>query len=140
MARRRGFTDALPTGSLLLDHVLSAPASMQGGRDAMARLLPPGEPIALFCSSDAAAAGAMIEAASRGVAVPGDLAVCGFGDLEVGRAMNPPISTVSVDGAEIGRTAARCLLGRLAGQEGPRRIAIPFRIEERGSTRNLRDP
>ncbi len=135
VARRRGFTQSLPPDSLVMDHILAAPASMQGGRDAMARLPIGAEPVALFCSSDAAAAGAMIEAASRGIPVPGGLAVCGFGDLEIGRAMFPAITTVSVDGAEIGRVAARCLLGRLAGRDVQRRVAMPFQVVERGSTR-----
>ena len=134
IARRRGFTEALPAGSLVLDETLPAPASMQGGRDAMARLRLGEEPVGLFCSSDLAAAGVVIEAATRGIGIPGQLAVCGFGDLEVGRAMSPAISTVSVDGAEIGRAAATCLLARLAGRDTPRRIAVPFRIEQRETT------
>ncbi len=134
VARRRGFTQALPAGSLIMDETLPAPASMQGGRDAMARLLLEGAPVGLFCSSDLAAAGVVIEAATRGVAVPAQLAVCGFGDLEVGRAMSPAITTVSVDGAEIGHAAATCLLARLAGRDAPRRVAVPFRIEQRETT------
>ena len=135
IARRRGFTEALPPELLLMDEVLPAPASMQGGRNAVAKLPLCSEPIAMFCSSDLSAAGAVIEAAQRGIAVPEQLAVCGFGDLEVGRAMHPAISTVSVDGAEIGRTAAHCLLARLQGREAPRTIAVPFSVVERGSTR-----
>ena len=134
IARRRGFTGALPPGSLVLDHELPAPASIQGGRDALA-LLPLGaEPVALFCSSDLSAAGVLIEANVRGIAIPGQLSVCGFGDLDLGRAMQPAISTVSVDGGEIGRAAARSLLARLAGRDAPRQVAVPFRIVERGST------
>ncbi len=132
--RRRGFTDALPPGSLLLDQQLPAPASMQGGRAAVAGLRLGAEPVALFCSSDLSAAGAVIEAGARGIAVPDRLAICGFGDLEVGRAMQPSVSTVSVDGGEIGRAAARCLLARLAGRDTARSIAVPFRVVERGST------
>lgn len=135
VARRRGFTDALPRGSLVLDAQLPAPASMQGGRDAIAGLDLGREPVALFCSSDLSAAGVVIEAAVRGIAIPHDLAVCGFGDLEIGRVMHPAISTVSVDGAEIGRLAAGCLLTRLQGHDTPRSHVVPFRIVERGSTR-----
>ena len=135
VARRRGFTEALPPGSLVLDRELPAPASMQGGRDAVATLRLGAEPTALFCSSDLSAAGAAIEAAARGIAVPEQLAIMGFGDLEIGRAMHPAISTVSVDGAEIGRAAAGCLLARLQGRDAPRAVTVPFSVVERGSTR-----
>jgi LacI family gluconate utilization system Gnt-I transcriptional repressor len=135
--RRRGFVDALPPGSVVLDHSMPAPASMQGGREAMALLPLDGEPIGLFCSSDLAAAGVVIEAGMRGIAVPDAIAVCGFGDLEVGRAMHPAITTISVDGAVIGRMAAECLLARFAGQDVTRRVAVPFRVEQRASTRYI---
>ena len=134
-ARRDGFAAGLPPGALVFDGRVPAPASIQGGRDAMAALPLAAEPTALFCSSDLPAAGAVIEAAVRGVAVPDRLAVCGFGDFELARALHPAVTTVSVDGAEIGRLAAAALLGRLAGEAAPRRVTVPFRIIERESTR-----
>jgi LacI family gluconate utilization system Gnt-I transcriptional repressor len=88
----------------------------------------------VFCSSDLLAAGLLIEAGVRGVAIPRDLAICGFGDLEIGRAMEPTLTTVGVDGAEMGRLAARCMLERLAGDQTARRIAIPVNIIQRGTT------
>jgi LacI family gluconate utilization system Gnt-I transcriptional repressor len=133
-ARRDGFKSRLPAGSLVFDRTMGAPASIQGGRDAMADLPLGPEPIALFCTSDSPGAGAVIEAAVRGIAVPQQVAVCGFGDFELARALHPAITSVSVDGAEIGRVAAQSLLQRLAGQVAARSVAVPFRIIERGST------
>ncbi len=138
LARRRGFTEALPPGSVVFDETMPAPATIQAGREALSRLASADGPVGLFCSSDLPAAGVVIEAAIRSIDIPRQLAVCGFGDMEVGRAMHPAISTVSVDGAAIGRTAAGCLLARLAGREAPRRVAVPFRVEERGTTAPLR--
>jgi LacI family gluconate utilization system Gnt-I transcriptional repressor len=62
--------------------------------------------------------------------------VCGFGNFELGAANEPPFSTVSVEGAEIGRTAAGFLLRRLSGAPAREddRIHVPFRIIERAST------
>jgi LacI family gluconate utilization system Gnt-I transcriptional repressor len=48
----------------------------------------------------------------------------------------PPITTVSLEGAGTGRSAAAFLLRRLAG-EGPRdgdRVQVPFRILPRATT------
>ena len=135
LARCSGFAAELPPGALVFQRCVPAPASIEGGRQALAELPLAAEPTALFCSSDLPAAGAVIEAAVRGIAVPGQLAVCGFGDFELARVMHPAISTVSVDGAEIGRVAAGALLKRLAGRIVPRATAIPFQIVERASTR-----
>lgn len=134
VARRDGFRGGLPSGAMVFDRVMAAPASIQGGRDAVAALPLTAEPTALFCTSDSPAAGAVIEAGVRGIAIPGQLAVCGFGDFELARALHPAITTVSVDGAEIGRVAAQSLLHRLAGRVTPRSVAVPFRIVERGTT------
>ena len=90
----------------------------------------------LFCSSDLLAFGAITEARVRGIDVPGQLAVCGFGNFELGAANEPPFTTVSVEGAEIGRTAAGFLLRRLSGAPAREadRVHVPFRIVERAST------
>ena len=72
----------------------------------------------------------------RGIAVPSQLSVCGFGNFELGATNEPPFTTVSVEGAEIGRTAAGFLLRRLSGAPAREddRVHVAFRIVERAST------
>ena len=135
VTRRDGFVAGLPPGALTFERAVAAPATIEGGRAALADLDLSDEPTALFCSSDLPAAGAVIEAALRGIAIPERLAICGFGDFELARVLHPAVTSVSVDGAEIGRLAAEALLNRLAGRNVARSIAVPFRIVERGSTR-----
>ena len=80
--------------------------------------------------------GVITEARVQGIAVPDQLAVCGFGNFELSAMSEPPITTVSLEGGGTGRTAAAFLLRRLAG-EGPReadRVQVPFRIIERATT------
>jgi LacI family gluconate utilization system Gnt-I transcriptional repressor len=138
-ARCRGFTDAVQRagGTLLTDTALPAPSTITAGRQAMAALAPAlSRQTGLFCSSDMLAFGAVTEARMRGLDVPAQLSVCGFGNFELGAANEPPFSTVSVEGGEIGRTAAEFLLRRLGGTP-PRddeRVHVPFRIIERAST------
>jgi LacI family gluconate utilization system Gnt-I transcriptional repressor len=138
-ARRRGFTDAVRQagGTVLADPVLPVPSTITAGRQALGALAAAlTRRTGLFCSSDLLAFGALTEARMRGIAVPGLLSVCGFGNFELGAANEPPFTTVSVEGAEIGRTAAGFLLRRLSGAP-PReddRIHVPFRIVERATT------
>ena len=135
-ARRDGFVAAIISqgGRLLAERILPAPGAILGGRAALRTLLPElGSRTALFCSSDLVAAGALLEARAQGIAVPERLAVCGFGDFELGQAFEPAITTVSVDSGGIGRLAAEALLRRLRGEDAPARIIVPFRIERRGS-------
>jgi len=90
--------------------------------------------VALFCSSDPVAFGALAEARTNGLAVPERLAACGFGDFALRSASDPPFTTVSMAGARIGRDAARFLLDRLDGAATAPRVQVPFRIVERASS------
>jgi LacI family gluconate utilization system Gnt-I transcriptional repressor len=138
-ARRRGFTDAVrkASGTVLADAVLPAPSTITAGRQAMGALASAlTRRTGLFCSSDLLAFGAITEARLRGIGVPAQLSVCGFGNFELSAANEPPFTTVNVEGAEIGRTAAGFLLRRLSGAPAREedRVHVPFRIVERAST------
>jgi LacI family gluconate utilization system Gnt-I transcriptional repressor len=109
--------------------VLPAPATLQGGREGLSRLLTSSSPEIVVCSSDTLAQGVLAEAASRGLHVPKDLAVMGFGDLNTAAYVYPALSTVRVDGATIGRHAARSLLARFATEPDPASPRIDVRID-----------
>ncbi|MDR3532952.1 MAG: LacI family DNA-binding transcriptional regulator [Rhodopila sp.] len=139
LARARGFTEAVAKtgGTIVLDRVVPAPSTIAAGREGMRALLPfLDQRCAIFCSSDLMAFGVVTEARMQGVPVPDHLAVCGFGNFELSAMSEPPITTVNLEGAGTGRSAAAFLLRRLAG-EGPRdsdRVQVPFRIIERATT------
>ncbi|MEO9189343.1 MAG: LacI family DNA-binding transcriptional regulator [Acetobacteraceae bacterium] len=139
LARRRGFAErvARAGGVLIGDPIVGAPSTIAAGRDALRALLPSlKERTALFCSSDLLAFGAIVEAGVHGVDVPGRLAVCGFGDFELGAASEPAFTTVTVEAGRIGRDAAEMLLARLRGASPAVAdvVHVPFRIVERAST------
>jgi LacI family gluconate utilization system Gnt-I transcriptional repressor len=121
--------------TLVAERILNAPSSMEDGRQGLREIAADLTPrTALFGSSDLVAFGAITEARRRGIAVPEQLAVCGFGDFEISRSAYPDFTTVRVDGAEIGRIAATQLLARIQGAIAPGRVLVPFTILPRGST------
>jgi LacI family gluconate utilization system Gnt-I transcriptional repressor len=90
---------------------------------------------AVFCASDALALGALAEAQSRGLRVPADLALAGFGDMPFAAALHPALSTVRIDGTAIGRHAARFIVDRVEGREvGEKVIDVGFNVIQRAST------
>ena len=115
--------------------VVPAPTTLRSGRSALAELLQRADGIdAVFCSSDLLALGVMTEAQARGVAVPTQLGVVGFGDLDFAADLNPALTTVRIDGAAIGRQAARFIVDRAEGREvGSRIVDIGFSIADRDS-------
>jgi LacI family gluconate utilization system Gnt-I transcriptional repressor len=113
-----------------------APSRLETGRSALAELLEKDPHLqAVCCSSDNLAHGVVLEAQARGLRVPQDLKVCGFGDADFAAHLRPALTTVRVDGAEIGRIAAQMVLARCNGQNVREPVVdLGFRIVEREST------
>lgn len=132
--RRDGFQTTL--GREVPTAFVPAPSSLELGRRALAELLMQDPKLeAVCCSSDQLAHGVMVEAAARGMRIPEDLAVCGFGNADFGAHILPSISTVHVDGPEIGRLAARLIIDRCRGEPIAQPVIdVGFRIVERQST------
>ena len=135
--RREGFLSVV--GRDVPTAVVSAPSSLELGRRALGELLRKDPTLqAVYCSSDQLAQGVVAEAQARGLRIPEDLAVCGFGDADFAAHMEPSLTTVHVDGAAIGRLAARLIVERCRGQTVDQRVIdVGFRIIERQSTKRV---
>ena len=115
--------------------VVPAPTTLRSGRAALAELMRDADVVdAVFCSSDLLALGVMTEAQASGIAVPSQLAIVGFGDLEFAADLHPALTTVHINGAAIGRQAAQFIVDRAEGRGvGQRVVDIGFSIIERQS-------
>ena len=67
-------------------------------------------PTAVFAANDAMAVGALSALRDAEVLVPEHIAVVGFDDIPLARYMNPPLSSVHVDIAELGTRAVETLV------------------------------
>ena len=132
--RREGFLATL--GHAVATVVVPAPSNMALGRQALADLLKQDPELqAVHCSSDQLAQGVLAEAQARGLRIPQDLAVCGFGDADFAAHMEPSLTTVHVDGAAMGRLAAQLIIDRCLGRPIAQPVTdVGFRIVERQST------
>jgi LacI family transcriptional regulator len=72
-------------------------------------------PDAILCSADTTAAGVLEQLGKLGRAVPGDVAVTGFDDIEYSRHSTPPLSTVRMPLHDTGAAAVSLLLEMLTG-------------------------
>lgn len=89
-----------------------------GGRDATQRLLDGGpRPTAIIYASDLMAVAGMSTIAARGLRVPADISIVGWGDLAVSQHLHPALSTVGRHPFGDGVTAARLLLEAIDGKE-----------------------
>jgi LacI family transcriptional regulator len=100
--------------------------------DALLRL--PEPPTAVVCGNDHLAFGALAAARARGLAVPRDLSITGFDDLDFAAFADPPLTTVRVPAAEMGRRAADHLAAAAAGAVPPPPAPLEAPVMLRGST------
>ncbi|MQR00622.1 LacI family DNA-binding transcriptional regulator [Glaciimonas soli] len=76
-------------------------------------------PDALFCCNDLMAIGALRAAAERGIAVPEELAVVGFDDIELAQFVHPTLTSIAQNIRLLGQLTAQFLLARIATPELP---------------------
>ena len=120
--------------AVFVDNV-GASRTLKSGREALGRILSQVPDVdAIFCSSDLLAMGVLTEAIARGIRVPQQLAIVGFGDVPYVADMVPALTTVHINGSDIGRKAAGFLIARAQGLPVDERIVdVGFAIVERDS-------
>ncbi len=136
-ARRDGVLQALAAHEIDLspDRIVEVSYSISNGRAALRRLVSicP-EMTAIVCTSDALAIGVLAESKTLGISVPRDLSVTGCDDIEISTHTDPPLTTVNVPAAEIGRLAADHVAALISGSLVPMGNQLPARLVIRGSS------
>lgn len=90
---------------------------------------------AMFFGTDILAIGAMLRAQERNIDIPGQVAIAGFGGLDFTAHVKPGLTTLNIEGYEMGLNAGRMLLARLNGKAVDRPIFdYPITLIERQST------
>jgi DNA-binding LacI/PurR family transcriptional regulator len=105
----------------------------ESGRQATRELLDKQPELqAIFAANDEMAYGALLELRSRGLRVPGDIALVGYDDFGVSRLTTPALTTVSVPASEVGRRAATRLLDLIEGiaQVGQETLPVTLTVRE----------
>jgi DNA-binding LacI/PurR family transcriptional regulator len=122
--RHAAYLQALETHSLTADPTLlfaSSDNDETGGVRAARDLLEsPHRPTALMVATDRNAIGLMRTLIDAGLAIPGDLAVVAFDNIEAGAFSNPTLSSVNQRFDEVGALAGRLVLAQMLGE------AVPF--------------
>ncbi|MFC3124480.1 LacI family DNA-binding transcriptional regulator [Pseudoroseomonas globiformis] len=135
--RLAGYRAALAEAGRAEDAALihqAAPGLASGGAALAALMALPTPPDAVFLSGDVLAAGALLEAARRGWAVPGQVAIAGSDDGELQSSLTPGVTTLRFPRHEIGRRAATMLLDRLEGRASGRAVLdLGFELVVRAS-------
>jgi LacI family transcriptional regulator, repressor for deo operon, udp, cdd, tsx, nupC, and nupG len=133
--RYRGYEFALCEMGVAVDPalVVSGDGQADGGRQAMQGLLQvKPRPTAVFCFNDLTALGALRAVRSAGLAVPADVSVVGYDDIDLAAYAEPPLTTIAQQSHELGRRAMLLALDLLSGKPAAS-LTLPATLVERAS-------
>lgn len=124
VVRRQAYESVVQTHEItdLTPDVEATAPTIDEGRRLMLLALdvePERRPTAVFAHNDMLAVGALSALAERGLRCPEDISLVGYNDSPLTDHLAPPLTTVRLQSAELGRRAAGLALSRITGQAGP---------------------
>lgn len=134
--RERAFVEAVSRLTPSVEYRTAADRDgLDGGRLAARHLLDLGfHPTAFVCVNDFTAVGVLRELRDRALRVPADVSVTGFDNIQLADYASPPLTTVDIPRAEIGRLAFNALAPSEDAAPQGREIVIEPRLVLRGSS------
>ncbi len=125
--RLTGFKRAMREGriAILPDYMQETAFDKQGGHSKaliLLRMLP--RPTAIFAGNDMIALGVLLAIKELGLRCPDDVSLVGFDNLDFAETTSPALSSVYQPGYQLGTTAARMLLDRVSGDDGPAKRCV----------------
>jgi len=124
---------AFVSGPLSIRQCMELPAvaqNAQAGEQCVEALLcHERKPTAAFCANDLLALGLMRGLAQRGIAIPGEIALIGYDDVEFASVLSPALSSVRQPKYQLGRAATELLLEEIGGVEGHQHRQIVYQPE-----------
>jgi LacI family gluconate utilization system Gnt-I transcriptional repressor len=130
-ARLDGFAEALAQGGhpLADREVLHDSPGFYPGYYGLETLLARSPRLdAVYFHNDEMAIGGLAFCAARGIRVPEDIGIAGWGGMEAASVLPRRLTTTVVPTTAIGKAAAEALVARLKGQPGPDVTVIPTRL------------
>jgi LacI family transcriptional regulator len=87
----------------------------------------------VFAHNDAMAMGAVRALREAGLDCPRDVSVVGYNDVPMADCLDPPLTTIRLDGHEVGRQAGQAVLAAIRALPLPKHTSIPAELVIRSS-------
>jgi LacI family transcriptional regulator len=135
--RLTGFKRALQENKLHIapEYIQETTFDQHGGYTKtmlLLRMIP--RPTVIFAGNDLIAFGALMAFREARLQCPEEISLIGFDNLDLAEMTSPPLSSVSQPGYQMGTTAARILIDRVQGDDGPaKHIVLETMLKIRGS-------
>ena len=137
-SRRQGFVQGLARAGLPdpgPNDSIRGDFETKSGLDAVPHILAMDpRPTAIFCDNDEMAIGVIHGLSMAGIAVPQQISVMGFDNIEMSGYCLPPLTTVRQYRTRLGRRAAELLLARMQGDDDRQTVTLDVELMVRAST------
>lgn len=117
--RQRGYCQAMAQNKLTPHIVPSSYSRPEAAKHALKALSVPSRPTAIFAHNDQAALGVLDALITLGLKPGDDVAVVGYDNSTISHMPISALTTVNLDGTELGRQSALLALQRLEGNDSP---------------------
>lgn len=131
--RKEGFKRAVREANGCEVHFFETGFTMEEAAEGALAVFDGYFPSALICATDDIAIGAVKAAYKKGMHVPANISVTGFGGYSITKMMNPALTTVKLHFTEAGKTAARHIIQLANGEDIPKVTYSGFEIIARES-------
>ncbi|WP_096274175.1 LacI family DNA-binding transcriptional regulator [Paucisalibacillus globulus] len=130
--RKKGFLDAMESNGLMVEPewMQTGVFDIDSGHDAMKSILEKStkKPTATIAVTDRLAIGAMSYLKEKGVRIPEQMALAGFGASEIAKYLEPPLTTVDYQNEKAGEQAAKQLLAKIESKNYQKQIILDYRL------------
>ncbi|CAJ1002306.1 MULTISPECIES: LacI family DNA-binding transcriptional regulator [Bacillales] len=135
--RKEGFKRAIAEAEGCEVHYFETGFNMFVAQQAAAELLEQFRPTCIVCATDNIALGALRAAQLKGLRIPQDVSITGFGGYDVTEIIHPGLTTVKLFFKEAGKMAAQHIVKLINEEEVPKRTLSKFEIIERESVDSI---
>ncbi|MBN2910722.1 LacI family DNA-binding transcriptional regulator [Polycladomyces sp. WAk] len=135
--RKKGFSQAVGRGKPVEVRYYETSFSMEEAIEKAKQILDEYHPTVIVCATDNIAFGAMKAISLKGLSIPGDVSVTGFGGYNISRVIHPSLTTIRFAYKQTGEMAAASIIKMINGGDVPRLQVSHFNFDEGDSVRTL---
>lgn len=135
--RKKGVYDALKDNGIDDIHFIETDFSFDKSRKKISEYLDKRKPTAIVCATDNIALACFKEMQERGLNMPEDISLIGFGGYEVSSLITPSLTSVRFENEEAGCLAGRTIISLIEDKEVPQKQIVGYTLMEGGSVKTL---
>ncbi|SLK38473.1 LacI family transcriptional regulator [Mycobacteroides abscessus subsp. abscessus] len=135
--RKEGFKRSIENGEAMDVRFFETDRNTPESFSIVSEIIDTFSPSIIVCATDNLAIATMKAVYSRGVSIPNDLSITGFGGYEMTEMIHPGITTAKFFYKDAGNLAARKMLSLIRGEDTPMKTVSGFEIIYRESVRKI---